>query len=103
VVKEQKKLKKAKNIAKIKGMKEGALSAQITFFEKDWRSSSGTFIPKNQKNKISEIFQKPSVIRETRHQTLNTLQTQLYSVDSDIRNQFAQSLSPKNINMFDNS
>jgi dsDNA-specific endonuclease/ATPase MutS2 len=54
-------------------------------------------------NKISEIFQEDAVVRETRHQTLNTLQNQLQSVESEIRTEFAKNLSPKNINMFENS
>jgi hypothetical protein len=94
-------IQRAENIAKIEGMKEGALNAPITYFEKDLRTSTGAFIPQ-QTNKISKIFQEPAVIRETRHQTLSTLQSQLHSVESDIKTEFSNSLDPTNINIFSN-
>jgi hypothetical protein len=96
-------IQKAENIAKIEGMKEGALSAPITYFEKDWKTNGGAFVPKQQTNKISEIFQESAVIRETRYQTLNTLQSQLQNVESELKKEFSKSFEPKNINMFSNS
>jgi hypothetical protein len=96
-------IQRAENVAKVESMKEGALSAPITYFEKDLRSSSGAFVPKQQTKNISKIFQEPAVIRETRHQTLNTLQNELHSVESEIKKEFSKSFEVKNINMFSNS
>jgi hypothetical protein len=96
-------IQRAENVSKVEGMKERALSAPITYFEKDWRASSGAFVPKQQTKNISKIFQEPAVIRETRHQTLNTLQNQLYSVETEIKKEFSKSFEVTNINMFSNS
>jgi hypothetical protein len=60
-------------------------------------------MPKFQITKISEIFQDPVVIRKIRHQTINILQNELQSVESKIKQEIAQNLSQKNINLFENS
>jgi hypothetical protein len=79
-VKQANDIKKAENIAKIEGMKEGALFAPIVYFERDVKSTKGNFMPKVQTKNITKVFNKVSVKKETKHQTINVLTDRLKAV-----------------------
>lgn len=78
-------IKKAEAIARVEGMKEGALSPPIVYFEKGLRTTEGHFTPKVQTKKITKVFKEKSVKQETKNQTLNALTDKLKTVNEEYK------------------
>jgi hypothetical protein len=84
-VKQQNDIRKAEKIARVQGMKEGALSAPIIYYERDVRSTDGNFMPKVQTKHVSKVFQEKTVKRETKTQAINALINKLKTVNEEYR------------------
>jgi hypothetical protein len=84
-VKQANDIKKAEKISRVEGMKEGALSAPIVYYERDVRSTEGNFIPKVQTKNITKVFKEVNVKKETKNQTINALTNRLKTVNDEYK------------------
>jgi hypothetical protein len=96
-VKQANVIQKAESIARVEGMKEGALSAPIVYFERDVRSPEGNFLPKVQTKNITKEFNEVSVNRGTKNQTINVLTDKLKSVNEEYKSVMGTLAKPQRI------
>jgi hypothetical protein len=97
-VKQANDIKKAKSIARVEGMKEGALSAPIVYFERDVRSTEGNFMPKVQTKNITKVFNEVNVKKETKNQTINALSDRLKTVNKEYKSVMTTPMKSKSAN-----
>ena len=93
-------IKKTQNIAKVEGMKEGALSAPIIYYERDVRSQDGKFMPKVETKKITKIFEEPTVKINTKNLTVSTLENKLHETNQKLKSEFGKDFNPLNKDLF---
>jgi hypothetical protein len=96
-VKQANDIKIAKSIARVEGMKEGALSAPIIYFERDVRSQEGNFMPKVQTKNITKVFKEEKVKKETKNQTINVLTDKLKTVNDEYKSVMVTPMKPQGL------
>jgi hypothetical protein len=97
-VKQANDIKKAESIARVEGMKEGALSAPIVYFERDVRSTEGNFMPKVQTKNITKVFKEVNVKKETKNQTINALSDRLKTINEEYKLAITTPMKSKRVN-----